>query len=147
MAPETLLYLVVGEGLCITGIIKAVREIIRIGRSKVIWGEIVSFKKLPEKERRQNEEPEEPDYYIEVRFEHEGMTHTAQSVIKKEIHYEKGGRIKVFLPNDEVEAAKVDYNVQVGYYVLLIISVFMGLFFVYQCLINKPVDMSIQFYP
>jgi hypothetical protein len=145
MAPETLLYFVVGEGLCLIGTFKSLKAIFRMARAKVVWGEILEFKRMPEELQKTGEDAELPDYFIEVKYKWEGVSHTTNSVIKKEIHYEKGGKIKVYLPNGETESAVVDYNIKVSHYVMLITCLSVGLFIAWQCLLHTPVDMSIHF--
>ena len=120
------------EVFCVVGIVFSIIKIIRIERSKVIWGEIIAFTNLGEPERQPNEDREGPDYIIEVRYEYRGTTHVTRSVVKKDIHYEKGARIKIFLPDGKVESAIVDYNTKLSAYLGLIVCIFLALFLLWQ---------------
>ncbi len=124
----------IGEVMFITWTFFSIKEVVRIEHSKVVWGKISSFQKLAMKKFKVNEDPQPTDYRIEVEFEYNGMTHRIEAVTKKEIHYEPGGKIKVFLPGGKIESAIINTNIKVGAYISLIMSVFMTLFIMYEAL-------------
>ncbi len=134
MPIETLIFFIAGESLAIWGIYHSLKGIVRIAGSERVWGEIISFEKLPEKEREPNEEEELPDYFIEVKYEYNGESYLTDSIIKKDIHYERGGKIKVFINKGKADLITVDYNTQVSNYCELISSIFIGLFIAWRSL-------------